>query len=211
MPALPLAPNIIRCSYTGTYAAAKWANVFHVRFTGPTPSQTDMNALATGLRNAWDTNLKAIVSGSGTLNTTTCVDLSSSSGLVSTNATASNGTLVNTTNLPASVALVASMKIARRYRGGHPRMYLVGQTGVNTVNATSWTGAWITTTSTAFAAWLTAVNALTFTSMPTITLVCLSYYAGGTLRATPFADPVSSIVVHSRVDTMRRRLGKELS
>lgn len=211
MPPLPIALNVIRCSYTGTYAGAKWANVFHVRFSGGPPGQTDMNSLALALRGAWDTNIKPLVVTTASLSSTTCVDLSSYSGLVSTDATSSSGTASATNQLPASVALVASFKISRRYRGGHPRMYLTGQSAPNTTNATNWGPGWITTTTTAMAAWRTAINALTYTSMGTLALVCLSYYSGGVLRATPFADPVTSVVVHNRIDTMRRRLGKELA
>src|SRR3954452_19807823 len=105
MPALPLALNIIRCNYTGVFGGAKWANVFHIRFTGPTPGQTDMNSLALALRGAWDTNIKPIVTTSTVLSATTCVDLSSYSGLVSTDATTSAGTISAAQQMPASVAL----------------------------------------------------------------------------------------------------------
>lgn len=211
MPALPLALNVIRCNYTGTFGGSKWANVFHVRFTGPTPGQTDMNSLALALRNAWDSNIKPIVVSQVVLNSTTCVDLSSYSGLVSTDGTSSTGTVLTASQLPASVALVASFKIARRYRGGHPRMYLTGQTQTNTSNATNWLSGWVTTTTTAMSNWRTAINTLTYASLGNISLVALSYYSGGVLRASPFVDPISNVIVHSRIDTMRRRLGKELS
>lgn len=211
MPALPDAPNILRATYTGTYGGAKWANVFHLRFTGPTPGQTDLNLLATALATAWGNNLKSLVNSNGSLTNTTVVDLSSVNGLVATDATTIAGTGLGTTALPASVALVCSFKIARRYRGGHPRMYLTGQNSDKTSNQTNWLGTWITTATAGFNAWRVAINALTYTSMPTIALVNLSYYSNKVLRPVPFYDPVSNCIVHSRIDTMRRRLGKEIA
>lgn len=170
-----------------------------------------MNSLALALRNAWNTNLAGLFSTAVTMTQTSLTDLTSNTGLQAVNTTSAAGSFVSTTQMPANVALVISLKIGRRYRGGHPRMYLTGQCQVNTVNNQNWTGTWLTTVGTQTAAWLTAVNALTYASMPTITLVNLSYYTGGVLRGTPAWDNITSIATHTRVDTQRRRLGKEIA
>lgn len=211
MPALPPATNILRCVYVGTYQGAKWANVFHVRFAPGPPTQPDMNTVATQLRSAWLTNLGPLMTGQASLSSTTVTDLSSNLGLVGSNTSSAAGTGSTVAPLPANVALVGSFKIGRRYRGGHPRMYLTGQWQGNTTNANNWTSAWITTAGTDFNAWLAAVNAITTSSMTTIQLVNLSYFTGNALRPTPVFDTIGSVVVHPRIDTMRRRLGKELS
>lgn len=211
MPALPDATNILRCTYSGTYGGSKWANVFHLRFATGNPGQADLNSLATGLRNAWNTGIAPIVGSGCQLTNTTVVDLTSNTGLVGASSATATGTNAGTQALPANVALVISFKIARRYRGGHPRMYLTGMYGVNTANNTSWTAAFVTSAGTNAAAWLSACNALTFTSMPTLQVVNLSYYTNNVLRPSPVWDVIGSVQVHSRVDTMRRRLGKEIS
>lgn len=197
--------------YSGTYGSAKWANVFHVRYAPGPPSQADFNSLATGLRTAWNTNIKALMGATCILTQTQCIDLSSNTGLQSQDSTSVTGTAVGGTALPANVALVVSLKIARRYRGGHPRMYLTGQGANNTVNAQNWLGAWATSAQAAMEAWRTAVNALTFASMTTIQVVNLSYYTGKVLRVSPTFDTITGVAVHTRVDTQRRRLGKELA
>jgi len=209
MPPLPIAPNILRVTHTGTYGSAKWANVFHLRFSGGPPGQTDLNTLAGALATQWGTNIKALCNTTVSMTGTEVVDLSSYSGLTANSAVSQTGTVAATAVLPANVALVVSFKISRRYRGGHPRMYLTGQNGTNTTSATQWTGAWATTATAAFEAWRTAINALTYASLGTIRLVNLSYYSGKVLRASPWPDDVNSCIVHGRVDTMRRRLGKE--
>lgn len=211
MPALPDAAGVIRCVYSGTYGAAKWANVFHMRFPSGNPGQADMNSLATGLRNAWDTNIKSVVNTSCTLTQTSLVDLTSNTGLQAVNSTSSTGTRSSGVALPANTALVVSMKIARRYRGGHPRMYITGQSVGDTSGNTNWTGALLTLAATQFEAWRVACNALTFTSMPTLQLVNLSYYSNLVLRPVPAVDVITGVAIHTRVDTQRRRLGKELA
>lgn len=211
MPALPNASQIIRCVYNGTYGGAKWANVFHVRYTSGTPTQADMNALAFDLGTTWNARLAALHLNTVSLSGTTTTDLTSNTGLVGSDATTHPGTVAATSPLPANVALVGSFKIPRRYRGGHPRMYLCGQSGANTTNANNWTSTWITTSTTAWGNWLADINALTFTSMPGIQLVNLSYYSAKVLRPMPVYDVIGAIVVHNRIDTMRRRLGKEIA
>ena len=111
--------------------------------------------------------------------------------------------------MPASVALVVSFKIGRRYKGGHPRMYLCGQSTTNLNGQTQWASTWITSVSTAMETWRNALNALTYTSMPTLQLVNLSYYTNKALRPAPTFDAITAVQVHTRVDTVRRRLGKE--
>lgn len=211
MPSLPNASRVIRCVYSGTYGGAKWANVFNVQSANTGLTNADAVILATGLVAAWDARLKPIHSTGVFLTNCTVVDLTSTSGAQAALGANVQGTSGAASPMTANVALVGSMKINRRYRGGHPRMYLTGQATANTQTNTSWTSTWVNTTSTAFTNWRSDVNALTTASSGSITLVCLSYYSDKVLRAIPQVDAVTSIVVHSRVDTQRRRLGKEIS
>lgn len=211
MPPLPPAGNICRCVYSGTYGGAKWANVFFVRYAPGPAAQADLNGLATGLRTAWNTNIKPLMVAAAQLTQTTCTDLVSNTGLTGVDNTAVVGTNVTTAPMPANVALVVSFKIARRYRGGHPRMYLTGQATGNTASNTNWTGTYAATVATNMEAWRVAVNALTFPSMSVIQLVNLSYYTGHILRPVPTFDTINAVSVHTRVDTQRRRVGKEIA
>ncbi len=211
MPALPNASKVVRVVYSGTFGGAKWANVFHVQTANTGLTGPDAVILATGLIAAWQARLAALHTTATSLTNCTVVDLTSSSGAQAAVSAAVAGTFSNTAALPANVALVGSLKISRRYRGGHPRMYLTGQSGTNTSNNINWASTWVTTSGTAFTNWRSDVNALTTASSGAVTLICLSYYSAGVLRAIPQQDAVTSIVVHSRVDTQRRRLGKEIS
>lgn len=211
MTSLPDATGILRLAYSGTYGGAKWANIFHARMTGGSLSGTDATALCTSLSTAWDTNLKAIHGTGVALTNVGLIDLtttSSAQAQVSVNVAGTDGTVAA---MPANIALVGSLKISRRYRGGHPRMYLTGQATGHTSTNVNWAGTWITTAGTALTNWRTAVNAITTTSSGLLTLGSLSYYSGNALRASPFFDVCTGMVVHSRIDTQRRRLGKELA
>jgi hypothetical protein len=200
---------VIKIQFAGTYGATKWVNVMHVKYTPGPPVQADMNSLANSLRTAWVTNLAPIMVSTVALSTVTLTDLSSLSGLVAANSAGGNGSVSPTTQLPANVAMVLSLKIARRYRGGHPRAYLPGMSQANTSNANQFGAGFVTSSTTSANAFLTAVNALTFTSMTTIALCAVSYFSGHVLRPIPQVDLISSVLVHNRVDSQRRRLGKE--
>lgn len=205
---LPYANGIARCVYSGTYGGGKWANVFHVGFATYPGSAADMASLATALRTAWDSNIKALCVASVQLTTTTVTDLTSAYGQGGIDTTTSTGTYAGTA-LPSSTACAVSFKIGRRYRGGHPRMYLPAGSVSSITNNTNWLGAFITLVTNAMAAWRTAVNALTYASTGNVRLVCLSYYSGKVLRAVPQPDDVYDLGVHQRIDTQRRRLGRE--
>lgn len=210
MPTLPAANHVLRCTYTGTFGASKWVNVFHAQYAGGPISQSDIDSVTAALSSAWNTSLGPLISTSATLQHTTAQDLTSLTGVQSDNATSHAGSAVATQIAPANVALVLSFKIARRYRGGHPRMYLTGQLTTQMQNQNAWLPTYVTTATTNANAWITAVNAITTTSITTLALCNLSYKSGGAVRPVPVVDLISRAVVHGRVDTMRRRLGKEL-
>jgi hypothetical protein len=72
-----------------------------------------------------------------------------------------------------------------------------------------------------FDAFITALNSITSGTF-TFVFIALSYYSGShktpenkhpdpVLRPTPLPFPISDGTAHTRVDTQRRRLGKELA
>lgn len=210
MPTLPSAAKILRCTYSGTYGSTKWVNVFHLRYTGTLTTQADADSITASLQSAWASNIASLVHTTCSLTQTTLQDLSSLTSPQSVNSTPHAGSSASAYNMPANVALVVSFKIGRRYRGGHPRMYVPAQVQNNTVNSNQWTGTWVLTAKNAMTAWVGALNAITTTGITLSEAGSLSYYSGHALRPTPVFDPYILTVVHSRVDTMRRRLGKEL-
>jgi hypothetical protein len=113
--------------------------------------------------------------------------------------------------LPPNCAVCISWPIAAHYRGGHPRMYLPGvqsaameDPGGKDILATVRDGLenFGQDLITAFAG--AAIEGVTSLALGTI-----SYYAGKVLRSLPLFRPYLGAEVGARLDSQRRRLGKE--
>jgi hypothetical protein len=122
--------------------------------------------------------------------------------------------------LPAQICTVISYRIARRYRGGHPRGYwpFGAQTGL--VDAGHWTSGYASAVDTQIAAFFTAVQAAGWAGAGTLSHVSLSYFSGftvitspttgrarnvPTVRSSPLIDPVVTLKTQTSIGTQRRR------
>jgi hypothetical protein len=117
------------------------------------------------------------------------------------------GTRVGT-SFTAQVACVSSWTIARRYRGGHPRNYWPAGVTADSVDHRQWEGTARAAFQAAFEAFRVAINGLTV-GTASVVMSSVSYRTAHALRPTPVVSPISAAVVHPRIDTQRRRLGKE--
>lgn len=211
---LPVAPGMVRCRYQYTYSGRNFYNVFHLKTPTTTPSAATLILLATALRGLWVTRIGPLISSNVALTLTDCVDLGVRDGAYGSNGTVVAATGVSSNQLPNSVALCISLPVAYRFRGGHARMYLPGQILTNTLTGNTWTGAWVTTAGTNMAGWVQDVNAMTAGST-TWSLQMLSYYTHNEAKQPiyrpggPVPYPVLGAVVHTRIDSQRRRLGRE--
>jgi hypothetical protein len=161
-------------------------------------TQWAASAFMTNLSNGW------------TLTSCTVTDNGSGSGArgTSTHAVIPGGSA--STALSPQVAIVISWPIASSYRGGKPRWYLPGATVttpatpgspailVSVANA-------IQTAATAFRSNINASVVDTFTPV----LGTISYQTGHAARPTPVFRPFLPPRIHERLDSQRRRNGKE--
>jgi len=111
---------------------------------------------------------------------------------------------------PPQVAVCASWQIPARYRGGKPRWYLPGIT-LNALSASYGAAilpSWATATETALRAFLAAFQDGTANGMD-YTWGTLSYFTGNAPRVTPVFRLYTGVIVHERLDSQRRRSGKE--
>lgn len=211
MPPLPFVPNVIKYVQAGTIASVPCANVFHVLYdSGGLPlTQASVQGLADGIRTAYVNRFRQFVATVANIQTGTAVDLSSATGLTAVAAGSTIG-LDSAAALPANVSCCITWKTARHYRGGHPRTYIWGLTTVGPQNANTWNSGFLTTMGTAAAGFLADVKALTSVGVFTaLDLCCVHYVSGGHLLTTPLVDKITSSVVDSRIDSQRRRLGKD--
>jgi hypothetical protein len=202
--------GVARIVCVGASAGVPIVNVFHVANGFPSPIPYD-NAGIQSLVNSFATSFKSrmlpLTSTAYLGDTATAIDLSTDIG-----ATAS--ALINITgsgsgtNTPQSACVCIGWKTARHYRGGHGRTYMGPLAGTSIGTTTNLATAFITTASTNANLFLTEINALTIAGQQQ-KLVIVHRVKNGVVLDVPLVDAVTSATVDSRIDTQRRRLGKD--
>lgn len=146
-------------------------------------------------------------------------DLTSTSAPQVLDSTGGAGTGVGTA-LTQGVAMVLRKHIVRRYRGGHPRVYIPGQETSYLVNTGTWAAASLGGEVGDYVTYLAACIANTNpAAIGAITHVNVSYYSGfvnhtypsgrvkaiPALRVTPVVDAVVNMSGNPKVGSQRRR------
>lgn len=221
MPPLPSVPNALKLTIgfaLGDDAAA--TSRLHFAYTGTPPDNAACLAFATTASGAANTYLKSMVGTGNSITSVSVLDLSSPSGgfgIDSSVITGSRGSGL----LAAGTAVLLSMAIARRYRGGKPRAYFpFGITG-DLTSANQWASGSV-------AAFLDAINNFQVAMDGQVSggctidqLINISYYEGFTgvtnpitgrtkdvakLRtAGPVVDVITGLSVNTRPASQRRR------
>lgn len=212
---LPDLPQGVKVRFAYTFANRPVFNITYLKYSTSAPSVAELNTLAGLVMSAWTTNIKPVLINSMNLNFIDCQDVSSRTGSYYQNTTGGVGSVVGTTVLPSSIAMAVSLKVAKRYRGGHGRIYMCGFNYADTVTGTTWATARANAVNTAWGNYVLAANGFTAGSN-TYTAVVASFYthdgAGNQIFKTPPETyPIIGTAVHTRIDTQRRRLGKEVS
>lgn len=205
MPPLPPAGPVVRVDLNiepGGDANALCR--LHFSYTGGPPSTSDLNSLATTIRGAFNTNLKAFFDTSTALEHVQVVDLSSSTGAGGIDTTAVTGTRAGSL-LPGGSAVLINHRIARRYRGGKPRTYLPAFTASDVTNRQGWLSASVTALQTGWNNFIAAINGVTVGSTVISGFVNVSYYSAKALRTTPHIDAITASVVSFNPASQRRR------
>lgn len=208
MPPLPAIPGMAKIIVKQTLAGVSVYNVLHAISQGSVAwTATEATNMATAVRSAWVTNVIPLQASSLTLTDVQVVDLTSNTGNEGTASGTTNGTAVGTA-LSSNVAITWSWKISRRYRGGHPRTYIAGcpqsaQTTPNTILASA-----ITSHVAAANAIRNAINAV-IVGGSTAFMAVPHYVKDGVRLTTPDWSYINSVSVDSRLDSQRRRLGRD--
>lgn len=115
--------------------------------------------------------------------------------------------------LPPNCAMVTSWDINEKYKGGHPRTYWPGVTNgmMAQAGAFSFTAAFITALKAAAIAFLGALISHLSTALSSAEVGTMSRFANKQPRPAAVFKPYGAgqVAVHSRLDSQRRRLGKE--
>lgn len=220
-PRVPLPPiiNTVKAVLNWASTAGGIArNILHFLIPSGAPSSDP--AVLQAVADAVMTNINsgapipAYISSSWSLQNVMCHDLGGTSASASSTLPAIPGA-VAAAPFPPGVAVAVSWQIAPAYRGGKPRTYLPG-IPVNAVLTTA-SSQLSTTYANGLASFahnfLTTMNSTTVPGSGSshITMGAVSYYHGHAVRPTPIFNPFIGTHVHERIDSQRRRNGKEAS
>lgn len=208
MPALPAIANVVKVEIIGSYGSTSFANIFHVKYTGSPDPAANLDLL-NAVEASYHTRFGPRVSNQVTITEAIATDLTSDTAPRSEIAPSGHAGSLTGTPLPASVSMVISWAIARRYRGGHPRTYLPGQTADSMDGEGLWLGATTAASAAAAADFKADIAGASISGYSAIELGSVSYFTGGVRRVTPIFDAFLVGTCHSRIDSQRRRLGKE--
>ena len=205
---LPAVPNVLKIQWKWTVGtdATVWSHMFW-QYSGSAPSGVDLATFAGQVQSKWATNMNALQRSDVLMTGVYVTDLSNRT----TMAGVWNGSVAGTRSsgaIPAQTAALLVLTIARRYRGGKPRLYLPLGNNIDVTAPQAWTTAFVTAANTG---WTNYFNALASSSVGPATLVnqvSVSYYSGHALRPTPVVDPLVSFHFSSVPASQRRRMNR---
>jgi hypothetical protein len=216
MAALPPVPKVLQVRLSGSYGTAEWMNGFYLQYAGGPPTQADLDTFAAVIDSDWASTVATRLSINTQIKLVELVDLDNIDGLSAAQASTTGGSISGTA-APANVAACVSFKQSRRYRGGHPRNYVVGIPQVHMASETKLADAAATALAGQYLAFRALLHAHSYTSLGALKWVAVSRYLGSTYdekhhriptpRPTPLIRDVSSFVCNTRLDSQRRRLG----
>lgn len=222
MPALPAVPQVLEVIFKmGLNDDLDVINRIHCRYTGSAPTNTNLDNLANDLSGQWGLLIAPNVHNNLTLTGITITDLTSPTSAVGIWTGTVGGTGTSGAILGAGSAVRINRKIARRYRGGRPGVFLPLTSSAYLVGPQTLTGAYIAAIQTAWTDLESEMTSLAVTYWATSAQsVSVSYYEGSEPFTTPsgrvrnipklrvggpVVDTLVEIAVLDRVASQRRR------
>jgi hypothetical protein len=219
MPALPAAPKVIRVICRQVLQDDNDVlNRYYLSYSGTAPTSAQLSTFCGSVATAWGVDISPLQNTNITLVEVSAEDLSSATSAVGTVAVSVPGTRGGAT-LSAAACVVVNFDIARRYRGGHPRIYLWAgsETDIQTVG--TWKAAFLAAVQSGWVAFTTAVEAAGWAGAGTIEQVNVSFYEGfdnftypsgrtrprPRVRLAPIIDAVVAIAARAIIGSIRRR------
>lgn len=216
MPPLQPVPHVLRVRLAGQIASVSpWNVLLHWNYSGTQPTSPQLNTICQAFADAWNVHLGPVHHTGVTLSTVEAWDLTSPDAAIGTAPVSHAGDLTGTA-LPAQVAVCVSWKVNYRWRGGHPRSYFPAGSSNSTTNQRNWTNLAVQSFETAVNGWFGAMNAVT-TGAVTGRLCVVRRYSTlevgqpPTELTPPLVLDFVSFDVDTRIDTQRRRLGRDVS
>jgi hypothetical protein len=217
-PPLPASPCLrVRMDYTQADASLAGSRFF-LSYAGAAPTPGNCATIASDISAAWGTHLGPNISTEFALTEVDVLDIATDAGASGQWTGSVDGSL-GETQLPAMCAVNVEFNIARRYRGGKPRMFLPPPNSSQMLDAGHWTSAYVTDVNTGIAAFMAEIEALSVGAVGTLAHVNLSYYKGftnitnssgreravPTYRATALVDTIEGYSTKAEIGSQKRR------
>lgn len=210
----------VRVNFTYTFGTdGEGGDRLFFSYTGGPPTPGDLTSAATTIATAWGTDIAPLCGSGVVLTEVDILDIASHTGNSAVHAASIAGTR-GATNLTDNTCFNLEFGIARRYRGGKPRIYLPAGVEADLLDASKWGAGFMNTVQTDFTSFITAVKAISLPSLAIANHVNLSYYQGfhnvtnssGRTRAAPtyrspnaIHDNIQSYIPKQVVGSQRRR------
>lgn len=220
MPALPSVPGVIRIDkYFSIGEDSNGKCREFMSYSGSAPSNSELATLASLWRSSWASGVAAYQSDQAALTSVVITDLSSPTAAIGEDTTVVTGG-ASAWMLTADSCFLESRPVARRYRGGHPRIYWPLGTTADALDPQKWTTGFVAACGGALNALGAAVRAGVWSGGGTLTSVSVSYYTGftvhtgttgrarnvSTVRPVPLVDTLLSSHYQQGIASQRKRL-----
>lgn len=221
VPALPSVASVLRIALIYHTSGTTQAGCrFYFSYTGTAPSNSACASIAASIASAHGTDLSPMMSTNFNLVEVEVTDLSSPTSGIGIWTGAQGGTRSgNAVSIDNAVNL--QWLIARRYRGGKPKIFLpFGTEGDTTTNNNDWSSTFVTAMNSAWSSFATALGAISASGCALNAHVSVSYYKGfvssqnpvtlrwrniPTLRSAPVVDGVTGHSTQTTCGVQRRR------
>jgi len=199
-------------------APGEGGNRFYIWYAGSAPTGANCTTLAGDVAAAWGTNIAPLVNEDYALEEVDVLDIATDTGLSGQWEGTTGGSRAGT-QVPQPCATNVEFGIARRYRGGKPRMFLPPPVTSDLADQTSWNTAFIDAVNAGVLAFFEEIEALSIGAMGALTHVNLSYYQGfhnitnssgreravPTYRAVALHNTITSYICKGTIGSQRRR------
>lgn len=217
-PPLPSAPCVrVRLDFKDLTSNESGCR-FYLSYSGSAPTGANCDTLATDISASFGSRLAGEMSQNFALSEVDVLDIASNSGLSGQwNGTINGGQ--SGQPLPLQVATNIEFGLARRYRGGKPRIYLPPSDVNNAQDTAHWTTDYVAAMNTNIGEFFSDIAALTVGAMGTLAHVNISYYQGftnhtntsgreravPTYRTTALVEPITGYSTKQLFGSQRRR------
>lgn len=217
-PPLPESPCLrVRLDYKNTDGTSAGSR-FYLSYAGAAPTAGNCITIGGDIATAWSAHAAAVIAASWQLQEIDVLDIASLAG-ASGQWTGSEAGGMSGDPLPSSIASNVEFGIARRYRGGKPRMFWPSPDSTTLSDLSNYTNTFVAALQTATSGFFTAVEAISVGAVGALAHVNLSYYNGfqnftspsgreravPKYRATALVDTVNGYAPKKVLGSQRRR------